>query len=163
MGKPIGNGHPLAAVVTTPGIADSFNNGMEYFNTFGGNPVSCAVGLAVLDVIRDEKLQENALQVGEYMKTGLRRLMDKYPLIGDVRGLGLFLGIELVLDRETLEPAKEQAYDIAERMKEEGILISIDGPLYNVIKIKPPLVFTEANADLYIDTLDKIFLNIFDK
>jgi 4-aminobutyrate aminotransferase-like enzyme len=156
MGKPIGNGHPLAAVVTTPGIADSFNNGMEYFNTFGGNPVSCAVGLAVLDVIRDEKLQENALQVGEHMKTGLRRLMDKYPLIGDVRGLGLFLGIELVLDRETLEPAKEQAYDIAERMKEEGILISIDGPLYNVIKIKPPLVFTKANADEYIDTLDRI-------
>jgi len=156
MGKPIGNGHPLAAVVTTPEIADSFNNGMEYFNTFGGNPVSCAVGLAVLDVIRDEKLQENALQVGEYMKAGLKRLMDKHLLIGDVRGSGLFLGIELVLDRETLEPAKEQAYDIAERMKERGILISIDGPLYNVIKIKPPLVFTEANADLYIDTLDKI-------
>jgi 4-aminobutyrate aminotransferase-like enzyme/Ser/Thr protein kinase RdoA (MazF antagonist) len=160
LGKPIGNGHPLAAVVTTPGIADSFNNGMEYFNTFGGNPVSCAVGLAVLDVIRDEKLQENALQVGDYMKTGLRRLMDKYPLIGDVRGLGLFLGIELVLDRETLEPAKEQAYDIAERMKEEGILISIDGPLYNVIKIKPPLVFTKANADFYINTLDKILVNM---
>jgi 4-aminobutyrate aminotransferase-like enzyme len=156
LGKPIGNGHPLAAVVTTPGIADSFNNGMEYFNTFGGNPVSCAVGLAVLDVIRDEKLQENALHVGDYMKSGLKCLMDKHLLIGDVRGLGLFLGIELVLDRETLEPAKEQAYDIAERMKEEGILISIDGPLYNVIKIKPPLVFTEANADLYIDTLDKI-------
>ncbi|MGD2086228.1 MAG: aminotransferase class III-fold pyridoxal phosphate-dependent enzyme [Candidatus Aminicenantes bacterium] len=160
MGKPIGNGHPLAAVVTTPEIADSFNNGMEYFNTFGGNPVSCAVGLAVLDVIRDEKLQENALQVGEYMKAGLKRLMDKHLLIGDVRGLGLFLGIELVLDRETLEPAKEQAYDIAERMKEQGILISIDGPLYNVIKIKPPLVFTEANADEYIGTLDKILGSI---
>jgi 4-aminobutyrate aminotransferase-like enzyme/Ser/Thr protein kinase RdoA (MazF antagonist) len=160
MGKPIGNGHPLAAVVTTPEIADSFNNGMEYFNTFGGNPVSCAVGLAVLDVIRDEKLQENALHVGDYMKAGLKRLMDRNLLIGDVRGLGLFLGIELVLDRETLEPAKEQAYDIAERMKEEGILISIDGPLYNVIKIKPPIVFTEANADQYIDTLDKILGNI---
>jgi 4-aminobutyrate aminotransferase-like enzyme len=160
MGKPIGNGHPLAAVVTTPEIADSFNNGMEYFNTFGGNPVSCAVGLAVLDVIRDEKLQENALQVGEHMKAGLKRLMDKHLLIGDVRGSGLFLGIELVLDRETLEPAKEQAYDIAERMKEQGILISIDGLLYNVIKIKPPLVFTEANADLYIDNLDKILGNM---
>lgn len=160
MGKPIGNGHPLAVVVTTPEIADSFNNGMEYFNTFGGNPVSCAVGLAVLDVIRDEKLQENALQVGEHMKAGLKRLMDKHLLIGDVRGLGLFIGIELVLDRKTLEPAKEQAYDIAERMKEEGILISIDGPLYNVIKIKPPLVFTESNADLYIETLDKILGNM---
>jgi 4-aminobutyrate aminotransferase-like enzyme/Ser/Thr protein kinase RdoA (MazF antagonist) len=160
MGKPIGNGHPLAAVVTTPAIADSFDNGMEYFNTFGGNPVSCAVGLAVLDVIRDEKLQENALQVGEHMKAGLKGLMDKHLLIGDVRGSGLFLGIELVLDRETLEPAKEQAYDIAERMKEQGILISIDGPLYNVIKIKPPLVFTKANADQYIDTLNKILDNI---
>lgn len=160
MGKPIGNGHPLAAVVTTPEIADSFSNGMEYFNTFGGNPVSCAVGLAVLDVIRDEKLQENALQIGEYMKAGLKGLMDKHLLIGDVRGLGLFIGIELVLDRETLKPAKEHAYDIAERMKEQGILISIDGPLYNVIKIKPPLVFTEANADQYIDTLDKILGNI---
>ena len=159
MGKPMGNGHPLAAVVTTPEIADSFNNGMEYFNTFGGNPVSCAVGLAVLDVIRDEKLQENALKVGSHMKTGLKELMDKHPLIGDVRGLGLFIGIELVLDRETLEPAADQAFSIAERMKEEGILVSVDGPLYNVLKIKPPLVFTEANADLYISTLDKILVN----
>jgi 4-aminobutyrate aminotransferase-like enzyme len=129
---------------------------MEYFNTFGGNPVSCAVGLAVLDVIRDEHLQENALKVGKYMKAGLASLMDKHPLIGDVRGLGLFLGIELVRDRDTLEPAKDDAYDIAEQMKEQGILISIDGPLHNVIKIKPPLVFTEANAGNYIDTLDRI-------
>jgi 4-aminobutyrate aminotransferase-like enzyme len=156
MGKPIGNGHPLAAVVTTPEIADSFSNGMEYFNTFGGNPVSCAVGLAVLNVIKDEKLQENALEVGEYFKTGLAQLIDKHPLIGDVRGLGLFLGIELVRDRETLEPAVDESYYIAERMKEEGILVSVDGPLYNVLKIKPPLVFTKANAQLYIDTLDKV-------
>lgn len=156
MGKPIGNGHPLAAVVTTPEIADSFNNGMEYFNTFGGNPVSCAVGLAVLDVIRDERLQENALMVGEHFKAGLKPLMDKYPLIGDVRGIGLFIGIELVLDRETLEPAEDQAHAIAEGMKEEGILISVDGPLYNVLKIKPPLVFTRANADRYVRTLDKV-------
>ncbi len=156
MGKPIGNGHPLAAVVTTPEIADSFNNGMEYFNTFGGNPVSCAVGLAVLDVIRDEKLRENALNVGEHFKTGLKPLMEKYPLIGDVRGIGLFIGIELVSDRKTLEPAEKQAYRIAERMKEEGILISVDGPLYNVLKIKPPLVFTEADAHRYIAALDKV-------
>jgi 4-aminobutyrate aminotransferase-like enzyme len=156
MGKPIGNGHPLAAVVTTREIADSFNNGMEYFNTFGGNPVSCAIGLAVLDVIRDEKLQENALHTGEYMKAGLRGLMDRYPLIGDVRGMGLFIGIELVENRETLEPAKDKAYDIVERMKEQGILASVDGPLYNVIKIKPPLVFSKANAGQYIRTLDSI-------
>jgi 4-aminobutyrate aminotransferase-like enzyme/Ser/Thr protein kinase RdoA (MazF antagonist) len=156
MGKPIGNGHPLAAVVTISEIADSFNNGMEYFNTFGGNPVSCAVGLAVLDVIRDEKLMENALTVGEHFKTGLKSLMKKHPLIGDIRGMGLFLGIELVTDRETLEPAEEQAHTIAERMKEEGILVSVDGPLYNVLKIKPPLVFTAANADRYVSTLDAV-------
>jgi 4-aminobutyrate aminotransferase-like enzyme len=156
MGKPIGNGHPLAAVVTTPEIADSFHNGMEYFNTYGGNPVSCAIGLAVLDVIKDEQLQQNALKVGEHFKTGLHRLMDKHPSIGDVRGLGLFLGVELVSDRETLAPAVDQSYYIAERMKEEGILVSVDGPFYNVLKIKPPLVFTQTDADLYVNTLDKI-------
>lgn len=156
LGKPIGNGHPLAAVVTTPEIAASFNNGMEYFNTFGGNPVSCTVGLAVLDVIETERLQENALNVGRHLLTGLERLKDKYPLIGDVRGLGLFVGIELVLDRETLAPAAETASFIANRMKEHGILISTDGPLHNVLKIKPPLVFSRENADFLIDTLDKI-------
>src|SRR5258706_71269 len=94
MGKPMGNGHPLAAVVTTPEIAGAFANGMEYFNTFGGNPVSCAIGLAVLDVIEEEQLQANALKVGQHLMDGLRKLMDKHPLIGDVRGLGLFVGIE---------------------------------------------------------------------
>lgn len=156
LGKPIGNGHPLAAVVTTPEIAASFANGMEYFNTFGGNPVSCAVGLAVLDVVADEKLQENALNVGAHMKAGLEGLKKKHPLIGDVRGTGLFLGIELVKDRETLTPAAEEAAAIAGQMKEKGILVSVDGPLYNVLKIKPPLVFSEANADLYIAALDEI-------
>ncbi len=106
MGKPIGNGHPLAAVVTTRAIADAFANGMEYFNTFGGNPVSCAVGSAVLDVIEDEGLQENARRTGARLQEGLARLMDRHPLIGDVRGLGLFIGVELVHDRQTLEPAR---------------------------------------------------------
>ena len=156
LGKPIGNGHPLAAVVTTPVIAESFNNGMEYFNTYGGNPVSSIVGLTVLEIIEQEKLQQNALKVGIRMKNGLEKLMDKHPLIGDVRGLGLFIGVELVLDRETLDPAAKQASYIIERMKEEGILISVDGPLHNVLKIKPPLVFTEANADILVSTLDRI-------
>lgn len=156
LGKPIGNGHPLAAVVTTPEIAAVFNNGMEYFNTFGGNPVSCAIGLAVLDVIETEQLQANALRVGQRLKAGLEQLMAKYPLIGDVRGLGLFIGIELVLDRATLAPAAAQAGYIIERMKEHGILISTDGPLHNVLKIKPPLVFSEENADFFVSTLDKI-------
>src|SRR5205807_2193635 len=109
MGKPIGNGHPLAAVVTTPEIAASFNNGMEYFNTFGGNPVSCAIGLAVLDVIAEESLQANALHMGTCLMNGLRQLREKHPLIGDVRGLGLFVGVELVRDRETQSPAAAQA------------------------------------------------------
>jgi 4-aminobutyrate aminotransferase-like enzyme/Ser/Thr protein kinase RdoA (MazF antagonist) len=156
MGKPIGNGHPLAAVITTPEIAAAFNNGMEYFNTFGGNPVSCAIGLAVLDVIAEEQLQANAFQVGIHLMDGLRGLMDKYPLIGDMRGLGLFVGIELVLDHETLAPAAEQASYVANRMRERGILLSTDGPFHNVLKIKPPMVFTEANADYLVATLDEI-------
>jgi 4-aminobutyrate aminotransferase-like enzyme/aminoglycoside phosphotransferase (APT) family kinase protein len=156
MGKPIGNGHPLGAVVTTKEIADSFANGMEYFNTYGGNPVSCAIGLTVLDVIAEEQLRENALTVGAHLLTGLRKLMEKHSLIGDVRGLGLFIGVELVLDRRTLEPASARATYVVNRMRECGVLMSTDGPLHNVLKIKPPLVFTEANADSLVATLDKI-------
>ena len=161
LGKPIGNGHPLAAVVTTPAIAESFDNGMEYFNSCGGNPVSCAVGMAVLDVIEEEQLQANAFQVGNCLKAGLRKLIKKHSLIGDVRGLGLFLGVELVADRETLEPAAAQASYVVERMKDHGILISTDGPLHNVLKIKPPMVFSEENADFFVRTLDKILAEDF--
>jgi len=156
MGKPIGNGHPLAAVVTTPEIAVSFHNGMEYFNTFGGNPVSCAIGMAVLDVITDERLQEHALLTGNYLMKGLRSLMNSHPLIGDVRGLGLFVGIELVRDRAALTPAGDEAAYIANRMRDHGILLSTDGPFHNVLKIKPPMVFDTANADFLVATLDKI-------
>jgi 4-aminobutyrate aminotransferase-like enzyme/Ser/Thr protein kinase RdoA (MazF antagonist) len=159
MGKPIGNGHPLAAVVTTAEIAQAFHNGMEYFNTFGGNPVSCAVGLAVLGVIKEEQLQEHALRVGGHLKAGLTGLMAKHTLIGDVRGLGLFLGIELVRDRETLEPAAEEATAVVEQMKGRGILLSTDGPLHNVIKIKPPLVFTTADVDFLTAALDQVLPN----
>jgi 4-aminobutyrate aminotransferase-like enzyme len=161
MGKPIGNGHPLAAVVTTPEIAASSNNGMEYFNTFGGNPVSCAIGMAVLDVIAEEQLQANALQVGTHLMDGLRKLMEKHAIIGDVRGLGLFVGIELVLDREALLPAVAQASYIANRMRERGILLSTDGPFHNVLKIKPPMVFTQADADFLVATLDEILAEDF--
>jgi 4-aminobutyrate aminotransferase-like enzyme/Ser/Thr protein kinase RdoA (MazF antagonist) len=156
LGKPIGNGHPLAAVITTPEIADAFANGMEYFNTFGGNPVSCAIGMAVMDVIEDEGLQENAGRAGQRLLAGLKELMDKYPLIGDVRGLGLYVGVELVVDRSTLEPATEHADYIINRMRDKGILISTDGPLENVLKMKPPIVFSEKNADEVVDVLDKI-------
>ena len=156
LGKPIGNGHPLGAVVTTPEVAASFKTGMEYFNTFGGNPVSCAVGLAVLDVIEEEGLQARALEVGRHFRRGLEALKDKHRLVGDVRGLGLFLGVEFVRDRERREPAGEEAGYIVERMRDNGILASTDGPGHNVIKIKPPLVFSQENADFYVATLDRI-------
>ncbi|MGB7056038.1 MAG: aminotransferase class III-fold pyridoxal phosphate-dependent enzyme [bacterium] len=161
MGKPMGNGHPLAAVVTTPEIAASFDTGMEYFNTFGGNPVSCAIGLAVLDILEEEELQQNALVVGKLLKAGLNRLQEKYRLIGDVRGLGLFIGVELVKDRKTLETAGKEAAVIVEAMKDHGILISTDGPYHNVLKIKPPLVFTEANALQFVRTLDQVLKENF--
>ncbi len=156
MGKPIGNGHPLGAVVTTPEIAAKFANGMEYFNTFGGNPVSMAIGLAVLDVMRDERLRQRALLVGTRMLHGLRVLQAKHALIGDVRGLGLFVGIELVTSREMLTPARVETKKVIEGMKQRGILLSIDGPLYNVIKIKPPMVFNEGDCDRFLAALDEV-------
>ena len=156
MGKPIGNGHPLAAVVTTPEIANAFANGMEYFNTFGGNPVSCAVGLAVLDVIEKEGLQEQAHRVGSYLKDKLTSLAPRHRLIGDVRGRGLFIGVEFVRDQDTLEPAATEASAIVEAMKDRGILLSTDGPLHNVIKIKPPLQFSKENVDTLVKNLDEV-------
>lgn len=156
LGKPMGNGHPLGAVITTPEIAAAFANGMEYFSTFGGNPVSCAIGLAVLDVIADEGLQEHARLIGERVQAGLRALAPRHPPIGDVRGMGLFLGVELVRDRTTLEPAGEEAGYVASRMRERGVLISTDGPFHNVLKIKPPLVFTAEDADHLVATLDAV-------
>jgi 4-aminobutyrate aminotransferase-like enzyme/Ser/Thr protein kinase RdoA (MazF antagonist) len=156
MGKPIGNGHPIGAVVTTPAIAASFDNGMEYFNTFGGNPVSCAIGLAVLDVIEAERLQEQARTVGAHFLARLRELAARHELIGDVRGAGLYLGVELVRDRSTLEPAADEADEIVNRLRDAGILVSTDGPLHNVLKIKPPLVMRIAEADRVCDELDRI-------
>ncbi len=156
MGKPFGNGHPLGAVATTRDVADAFQTGMEYFNTFGGNPVSCAAGLAVLDVLEDERLPENALVSGKLLLDGLRSLQDRHPLLGDVRGRGLFLGFEMVKDRESLAPAASEASALVNRMKEEGVLLSTDGPLRNVIKIKPPLVFSAADADLFLTRLRRV-------
>ena len=156
VGKSMGNGHPLSAVVTTKAIAEEINNGMEYFNSFGGNPVSCAVGHAVLNVIEEEGLQQNAKDVGFYLKSLLNELKEKYSIIGDVRGFGLFLGIELVRDPQSLEPADKEADQIVNSMKEKGILISTDGPDHNVLKIKPPLVFTKDNAIQLVETLNGV-------
>ena len=153
LGKPIGNGHPMSAVITTAEIAESFANGMEYFNTFAGSAVSCRIGMAVLDVLEDEDLQGNAARTGGRLLDGLRLLAADHPIIGEVRGLGLFIGVELVLDRKTLEPAAAEASYIAERMRDHGILISTDGPLHNVLKIKPPLVFGPREADRLVETL----------
>ncbi len=161
IGKPLGNGHPLAAVVCTQEVADKFANGMEYFNTFGGNPVSCAIGAEVLRTVKREKLQENALKVGEFLKGELQKLATTYPIIGDVRGQGLFLGIELVDAQK--KPLANQTDYLANRMKDHGILMSTDGPDHNVLKIKPPIVFTIENAKELIFYLSKIFSEDFMK
>ena len=156
LGKPMGNGFPLAGVITTPEIAASFDNGMEFFSTFGGSPVACAAGLAVLDVLRDEGLQENARRVGAGLLEALRHLALEHPIIGDVRGAGLFLGIELVRDRQTLEPGAEEASIVVNRLRDRGILTGTDGPHHNVIKLRPPLVFTKEDADFLIEVLDNV-------
>ncbi len=156
LGKPIGNGHPLGAVITTPEIAAAFDNGMEYFSTFGGSTVSCAIGAVVLDIVQEENLQAHALRVGEHMLHGLRALQQRFEIIGDVRGSGLFLGAELVRDRVTLEPATAEASFISNRMREHNILLGTDGPLHNVVKIRPPMPFDEGDAELLIATLEKI-------
>jgi 4-aminobutyrate aminotransferase-like enzyme len=160
MGKPIGNGHPLAAVVVTEELADAFNNGMEYFNTYGGNPVSMVTGKTVLQVIKEEKMQENALETGNYLLALLRGLAKKHALIGDVRGHGLFIGVELVKDKTTLEPAVPEIDLLVELMKKKGFLLSTDGPYHNVLKIKPPMVFNKKNAEKLVGLLDESFLEL---
>ncbi|EKT3966007.1 aminotransferase class III-fold pyridoxal phosphate-dependent enzyme [Flavobacterium psychrophilum] len=156
LGKPIGNGHPLAAVIVTNEIADAFNNGLEYFNTFGGNPVSMAAGLAVLNVIQEEEMQAHAKEVGNYLIDGLNTLMQKHTIISDVRGHGLFIGAEMVKDRTTMEPAITEIDIVVEKMKEKGYLLSTDGPLHNVLKIKPPMPFSKQNATEMVQLLDVI-------
>lgn len=154
MGKPMGNGHPLAAVVTTPAVAASFATGMEYFNTFGGNPVSCAIGLGVLDVIQGEGLVEHAAEVGGLFMRELTGLMVKHEVVGEVRGEGLFIGVELVKDRDSRTPGTALAASVIEELKQAGILLSTDGPAENVLKIKPPLAFTAENALEVVSALD---------
>lgn len=156
LGKPIGNGYPLGAVITTREIAGSFDNGMEFFSTFGGSTVSCVVGLAVLDVVFEEQLQAHAARVGDRMLRLLRDAASRHPLVGDVRGSGLFIGIELVRDPDTLEPATEEAAYVADRMRELGILLGTDGPSHNVIKIRPPMPFDAADAERLVNVMDEV-------
>jgi 4-aminobutyrate aminotransferase-like enzyme/Ser/Thr protein kinase RdoA (MazF antagonist) len=156
LGKPIGNGFPLAAVITTPGIARSFDNGMEFFSTFGGNPVACAAGLATLQVVEDENLQARALRVGNYLKQSLLGLQKQYPIIGEVRGSGLFLGVDLVLDPVTRAAATPQATYVVNRLRECGILTGTDGPFNNVLKLRPPLIISEQDADIFTAALGNV-------
>ncbi len=146
LGKPIGNGHPIGAVITTRAIADSFDNGMEFFSTFGGNTVSCAIGLAVLEVVQEEKLQSHALKVGDQLLNGLRTLQQSHESIRDIRGSGMFLGVEL--------PDGKTARRLVNAMRDQAILIGADGPLHNVLKIRPPMPFSASDADHLLTTLE---------
>ena len=153
MAKGIGNGAPLAAVVTTPKIANALANRI-HFNTFGGNPVSCAAGMAVLEVIDREKLQKNSLERGKQLMDGYRKLMAKHDLIGDVRGRGLMTGIELVKDRKTKEPATAECLQVFERLRDLGLLTGKGGLRGNTLRLKPPMCITRADVDFAIEVLD---------
>lgn len=158
LGKPLGNGYPLAAVVTTPEIARSFETGMEWFNTFGGNPVAAEVGLAVLDVLRDERLQANAVDRGAELMAGLTRASVSHPLVGDVRGQGLFIGIEL--SQEDRVPAPAHARALKEAVKRRGAMVSTDGPDDNVIKIKPPMVLTREDCAWFVGVFEEALAEV---
>lgn len=160
LGKPMGNGHPLAGVIARPEIMSGFRNQVMYFNTFGGNPVSCTVGKAVLDVLRDERLMENARVVGDHVIAGLRKLQMKHALIGDVRGRGLFFGAELVRDRNTREPATDETKRLVNSMRERGVLLSRIGQYDNVLKMRPPMPFSRDNTELLLQTLDDAFSSL---
>ena len=156
MGKPMGNGHPVGAVVASTDTLNAFRKAFRYFNTFGGNPVSCAAASAVLDVLRDDKLMEYAASTGAYAREGLARLAEKHDIIGNVRGSGLFFGAELVLDRKTKEPASDIATRVINEMRRRGVLMGKLGIHQNATKIRPPMPFTRENADLMLSTLDDV-------
>ncbi len=155
MGKPMGNGHPLSAIVTRRELVQQFSSHGHYFNTFGGNPVSCAAGLAVLDVIEKENLQQNALRVGEHLTDGIRSLAKRHECIGDVRGTGLFLAVELVSDRKARTPAGKLASNIVNDLRERGVLTGSIGPDDNILKLRPPMVLTRSDADYMLDMFDQ--------
>ena len=156
MGKPIGNGHPLAATVTRPDLIERFAERTRYFNTFGGNPVSAAAGTAVLDVIDDEGLQQNAREVGAYLVDGIRELSARHEIIGDVRGAGLFVGVDLVTDRKSRAPATEEAAQMINALREHGVLTSTIGKHANILKLRPPMCLTRDDADYFLDKLGRV-------
>jgi 4-aminobutyrate aminotransferase-like enzyme len=155
LGKPMGNGFPIAAVVARAELVNGFRERTMYFNTFGGNPVACAAASAVLDVIEGEQLVDHARDMGDYLRAGLTRLEARHEVIGDVRGAGLWVGVELVRDRATKQPATAEAQRVVEHMKNSQVLLGRIGEFDNVLKIRPPLVFSRDNADLLLATLDE--------
>ncbi|MFU1913127.1 aspartate aminotransferase family protein [Bordetella avium] len=160
MGKPMGNGHPIAAMVARPDVLARFGSEARYFNTFGGNPVSCAAAAATLSVIEDEGLQANAAEVGHYLRQGFRALAARHPLIGDVRGDGLFLGVELVSDRQAKTPAKAHTHRFVNLMREDHVLLSATGLHGNVLKLRPQLPFRTEHADILLAAADKVFTQL---
>jgi 4-aminobutyrate aminotransferase-like enzyme len=160
LGKPMGNGHPLAGVVARPELINAFTERNMYFNTFGGNPVSAAVGSAVLDVLEDERLVEHAVRLGRYTLERLGALQERHPLIGDVRGSGMFFAVELVSDRGSKTPATADTRRVVNGMYERGVLLSRIGPHDNILKIRPPMPFSRQNADLLVDTLDAVLASL---
>lgn len=156
MGKPMGNGYPVSAVVTSADVIESFQNSSHYFNTFGGTPVACAAALAVLEVIEQENLQDHALETGNYLLDGLKELATFQPLIGDIRGSGLFLGIDLVRNQETRQPATDETHKAVNLLRQHGVLIGSTGQYDNILKIRPPMVFSKDNADLLLQKLQLV-------
>ena len=154
--KSTGNGYPLGAVITSRAVADAFSSEGYFFSSTGGSPLSCAIGMTVLDVLRDEGLQDNALRVGGHLKARLLQLRDRHPLVGTVHGFGLYLGVEMVRDATTLEPAPEETAAICERMLDLGVIIQPTGDHKNILKTKPPLCIDIEAADFYVDTLDRV-------
>ena len=155
LGKPVANGYPMGVIVTRSKILDAFVEETGLFSTFGGNPVACAAGMAVLDVIEDEGLLSNAYQTGGYLRGGIRELMPRHTWIGDVRGRGLLVGVELVRDRATQQPANMETKLVLDLMRQNGVLIGSEGVYGNVLKIRPPLVFRYEHADILIEALDR--------
>jgi 4-aminobutyrate aminotransferase-like enzyme len=160
MGKPLGNGHPLAGLVVRPEVLAAFGRECRYFNTFGGNPVSMAAGMAVLDVIEQAGLMDNARRVGHYLRVGLKKLQQRHELIAEVRGAGLFIGVELCSDRAAGTPATAEAARVVNQMRERQVLLSVTGEHANILKIRPPMVFSQANADLLLQTLDDVLTRL---
>jgi len=156
MGKPMGNGYPISAVVTSNGVIDAFQEHSHYFNTFGGSPVACAAALAVLEVIEQEDLQAKALETGRYLLDGLQELATYNEIIGDIRGSGLFIGIDLVRDSDSREPATAEAKKAVNLLRENGVLIGTTGRYDNILKIRPPMVFSKRNADLLLHKLEDV-------